>query len=411
MIIDSYNVAMGSSRKSSTVQIKEVEEKRKTKGSDVTTKISSRDVLTISDEAREYLAKSKSSSSYINKGILNEDSYEQFIDETDNSESDGSKGAAGNTADASMATLATAASAKQSAAIKFEDTYTIRLKALLKILQALSKTKGKGKYSYDFFGKMSELSNRIKGIKTDNSANVMLSNNNITVNSDNTLVWQVERRESVFVKEEEVTAFSSTGLVKTADGREISFNVNVEMSRSFEQYMESYTSEEIVLQDPLVINLDSAAANVSDQTFYFDIDADGEKEEISQLGKGSGFLALDKNGDGIINDGSELFGATTGNGFKELARYDDDGNGWIDEADEIYSKLKVWTKNEKGEDVLLSLKEADLGAIYLNSVSTEFSVNDAETNQQNAQVRSTGVYLRESGGAGSIQQIDFAVRK
>ena len=49
--------------------------------------------------------------------------------------------------------------------------------------------------------------------------------------------------------------------------------------------------------------------------------------------------------------------------------------------------------------------------IYLNNVSTEFSVNDKETNQRNAQVRNTGVYLKESGGAGSIQQIDFAVRK
>jgi hypothetical protein len=101
----------------------------------------------------------------------------------------------------------------------------------------------------------------------------------------------------------------------------------------------------------------------------------------------------------------------TGNGFEELAKYDDDGNGWIDEADAIYSKLKVWTKDENGKDVLLSLKEADLGAIYLNNVSTEFSVNDKETNQRNAQVRNTGVYLKESGGAGSIQQIDFAVRK
>ena len=129
------------------------------------------------------------------------------------------------------------------------------------------------------------------------------------------------------------------------------------------------------------------------------------------LGNGRGFLAFDKNGDGIINDGSELFGALTGDGFSELALYDEDGNGWIDEADSIFSKLRVWTKDENGKDILLSLKEADLGAIYLNRVSTEFSVNNTETNEQNAQVRSTGVYLKESGGAGSIQQIDFAVKK
>ena len=44
-----------------------------------------------------------------------------------------------------------------------------------------------------------------------------------------------------------------------------------------------------------VINLDTDIASLSDQTFYFDIDADGELDEISQLGAGSGYLALDKN--------------------------------------------------------------------------------------------------------------------
>ena len=57
-----------------------------------------------------------------------------------------------------------------------------------------------------------------------------------------------------------------------------------------------------------MINLNTDAANVTDQKFYFDLDADGELDEISTLASGSGFLALDKNGDGIINDGSELFG-------------------------------------------------------------------------------------------------------
>ena len=90
---------------------------------------------------------------------------------------------------------------------------------------------------------------------------------------------------------------------------------------------------------------------LSDQTFYFDLDADGEEEEISML-KGSGYLALDKNEDGIINDGSELFGTGNGDGFADLARYDEDGNGWIDENDSIWSKLKIWCKDENGNDVM-----------------------------------------------------------
>ena len=56
----------------------------------------------------------------------------------------------------------------------------------------------------------------------------------------------------------------------------------------------------------------SDTADVRDQTFKFDLDADGREDEISMLGKGSGFLALDKNGNGKIDDGSELFGTKSG---------------------------------------------------------------------------------------------------
>ena len=56
---------------------------------------------------------------------------------------------------------------------------------------------------------------------------------------------------------------------------------------------------------------------------------------------GNAFLSLDKNSDGIINDGSELFGAASGNGFADLAKYDEDGN-------EIFVETKLyagWSKN------------------------------------------------------------------
>jgi hypothetical protein len=164
---------------------------------------------------------------------------------------------------------------------------------------------------------------------------------------------------------------------------------------------------EQVLTDPLVINLDSNPVSVSDQTFYFDIDCDGVLDEISTLSSGNGFLALDKNGDGIINDGSELFGTRSGNGFSDLAAYDEDQNGWIDEADSIFNKLKVWTKDENGNDKLISLKDADIGAIYLGSSATGYSLKDSD-NSTNAYIRSSGIYLKESGGSGVISQIDLA---
>ena len=139
----------------------------------------------------------------------------------------------------------------------------------------------------------------------------------------------------------------------------------------------------------------------------FDLDADGHEEAISRLGPGSGFLALDKNGDGKINDGSELFGATSGNGFADLAQYDSDGNGWIDEADEIFDKLLIWSKDENGNDQLVGLGKAGVGAIYLGAQDTQFSMN-SQQNQMNALIRQTGMFMYENGGVGTIQQIDFA---
>lgn len=209
--------------------------------------------------------------------------------------------------------------------------------------------------------------------------------------------------------EAEQTDFATEGKVVTASGKEITFQVEVSMSRSFYEETASFLDMSAVkLTDPLVINLDTETASVSDQKFYFDLDADGHAEQISRLNAGSGFLALDKNGDGVINDGSELFGTASGNGFADLAKYDQDGNGWIDEADEIFDKLLIWQKDENGKDVLRGLGAAGVGAIYLGNVNTEFSLNSQVDNKTNAMVRQTGMFLYENGAAGTVQQIDLA---
>lgn len=220
--------------------------------------------------------------------------------------------------------------------------------------------------------------------------------------------WTVKTTYSSSFTEKECTTFSSTGSVKTADGKELSFNLDMSMSREYmEKHSISYVTDySAILTDPLVINLKDNPVSVSDQSFLFDIDGDGKDETIARMNSDSGFLALDKNGDGIINDGNELFGTKTGNGFKELSEYDSDGNGWIDESDEVYEKLKVWITDENGNDKLISLKDADVGAIYLGNAKTTFNVTD-DTNDLKARVRSTGVYLHEDGSAGSVQQVDF----
>lgn len=212
-----------------------------------------------------------------------------------------------------------------------------------------------------------------------------------------------------YCAESETTCFDTTGTAITADGRQLSFNISLEMSRSFvEMAEEQINFGQPRLCDPLVINLNTNVASVSDQKFFFDIDADGIKDEISMLDKDSGYLALDTNADGIINDGSELFGTQSGNGFKDLLAHDEDGNGWIDEADSIFQKLKIWSMDENGNSTLIDLKEAGVGAIYLGYENTEFSLKNA-ANETNAVIQKTGLFLYEDGMSGTVQQMDLAV--
>lgn len=235
-----------------------------------------------------------------------------------------------------------------------------------------------------------------------------ISTNGIGTTGSGTL-WQRITATSGFISESESTTFATRGLVQTADGRSIDFNIEVSMSRAFMQETNLLEVKDYIKTDPLMINLDTNIGAVSDQKFFFDLDADGKEESISFAGKGSGFLALDKNGDGKINDGSELFGTSSGDGFRDLAAFDEDGNGWIDENDSVFERLKVWTKDENGNDYLIDLKKADVGAIYLGNADTQFSLKD-DANRLNAEIRKTGIYLKEStGSAGTLNHVDLVV--
>ncbi len=252
----------------------------------------------------------------------------------------------------------------------------------------------------------------VEGVKFSvNGAEAKILNLASMASVSRTQVWQRITATSGTHLEYENTTFASTGEVQTSDGRSLSFNVEVTLGRSLVQRIDSLKEETYtrILTDPLVINMDTNLTSISDQKFKFDIDSDGDEDEISFTGKGSGFLALDKNEDGKINDGSELFGTKSGDGFKDLSEYDEDKNGWIDENDVIFNKLKVWTKDEEGNDKLLNLKEADVGAIYLGNIDTEFSFKDGMGNID-AVLRKTGIYLKEStGAAGTVAHVDLAL--
>ncbi len=222
--------------------------------------------------------------------------------------------------------------------------------------------------------------------------------------------WGLEYSYNEFNYEKEKMDFSAQGVIKTADGREINFSVQLSMSREFmSQKSISIRAGDAARVDPLVINLNSNAPSLTDTKFSFDLDCDGKPDQISFLSPGSGFLALDINNDGIINDGSELFGPGSGNGFSELSQYDSDNNNWIDENDDIYDRLRIWTKDDNGNDVLFALGEKGIGAIYLGNIDTDFSIKSAASNELQGQIRKTGIYVNESGSVGTIQHIDLAI--
>lgn len=298
--------------------------------------------------------------------------------------------------------------------LEMSDEYRMKLELLKRLFQML--TRGR---ALDDSGNLTQDSPEILdlrspsyriGTESSSTSASVKSFGSISIGTGSSgTTWQRVTATSGFVSESESVAFASSGMVKTQDGRSIDFNIEVSMSRAFTSQINTLTTQNYIKTDPLVINLDTDIGSVTDQKFLFDLDSDGDEEEISFAGNGSGFLALDKNGDGRIGDGSELFGTKSGDGFKDLAAFDEDGNGWIDENDSIYSKLKVWTKDEDGNDYLINLKDADVGAIYLDNVDTQFSLKDGN-NRLNGEIKKTGIYLHEStGAAGTLNHIDLAV--
>jgi len=214
-------------------------------------------------------------------------------------------------------------------------------------------------------------------------------------------------KQSVSYEEKESLSYQSKGIVKTADGREITFDYKMNMSRRYYEAHQQFFEMEEVVKDPLVLNFDGKGLTFSKFDIEMDLDLDGKKETFKAPSKGNGFLAIDKNDNGVIDDGSELFGPATGQGFSELSAYDEDKNGWIDENDTIFNKLRIVTYNEDGSSELKALSEKGVGAIYLAAVSSPYHIKDGLTSTGN--IKNSSFYLSEDGKAGAIHEVDLKV--
>jgi len=207
--------------------------------------------------------------------------------------------------------------------------------------------------------------------------------------------------------ESEQTRFFADGIVNTMDGNEINFSFEMQMEHSFfREEAFSWTEKGYTLIDPLIVNAGITRPRLSEVGFSFDLDLDKNSEYIRAPAQGTGFLSLDKNRDGRINDGSELFGPATGNGFKELAAYDLDKNLWIDENDAVFDELTLYGLDENGVMHLTRIKDAGMGAIYLAGVNTAFDVKNME-NELLAKVKKSSIALNEDGSIRSVQEVDW----
>ena len=143
--------------------------------------------------------------------------------------------------------------------------------------------------------------------------------------------------------------------------------------------MEEYVDEQKETETPLVIALvdEGIFTLPDDDNIYFDHNNDGVKESTGWIDSNSAFLVFDKNENGIIDNGNEMFGNNTPNilggyakhGFDALSQYDNNQDNRIDNNDVIWSSLNLWVdKNINGEtdiDELVDIECSGIEAINL----------------------------------------------
>jgi Ca2+-binding RTX toxin-like protein len=144
----------------------------------------------------------------------------------------------------------------------------------------------------------------------------------------------------------------------------------------------NYWDDALANNSPLVLDLDGngidLAAVTGSGAVYWDIDEDGFSEASGWISGNDGLLAIDLNGDGIINDHSELFGDDTTDGFTVLSSYDSNSDNVIDSNDTQFNDLLVWVdanSNGVSESTELStLSDLNITSINLNASLVDYDI-------------------------------------
>ncbi|RMR10291.1 calcium-binding protein [Pseudomonas syringae group genomosp. 7] len=166
---------------------------------------------------------------------------------------------------------------------------------------------------------------------------------------------------------------------------------------------------------PLILDLDGNGVSTLglSKGVHFDHDANGFREGTGWAGAGDALLVLDKNHNGLIDDGAELFGnqsvlgdgTKAGNGFEALKQLDSNRDGLFDSSDKMFTDVKVWEDlNFDGvsqSNEILSLDAVEISKIYLDYQS--MATIDISGNQH----LQAGTFARSDGTVAAIEDIWF----
>ncbi|WP_417815888.1 hypothetical protein [Thalassospira alkalitolerans] len=160
----------------------------------------------------------------------------------------------------------------------------------------------------------------------------------------------------------------------------------------------------ITQQDPLILDLDGNGIDITslENGKVFDINGDGADDKTAWITGNDALLALDRNGDGTINDGTELFGDQNGakDGFAELAKYDANNDGRIDNQDDVFSSLVLL----RADGSTGSLEDAGITAIDLTFITPldQKLVGGVQV--------ASARFERDNGNIGTVGEVLFDVR-
>lgn len=169
--------------------------------------------------------------------------------------------------------------------------------------------------------------------------------------------------------------------------------------------------------DPLVLDLDGDGIETVAVSGFsgslFDHDNDGIRTATGWISKDDGLLVRDLNGNGIIDNGGELFGDNTllangqnaAHGYEALAELDSNADGKISADDVAFSLLKVWRDlNQDGisqSDELFQLDQVGIQSLNLQYQNTNQNLNGNTLAQ-------TGSYETADGQTRTMGDIQFA---